>query len=533
MGIAVAHVRVEADLAHHLDHAPVALGLGQLLLVDGQAFLDDLGDGQPRAERAERILEDDLHLAPQRAHVVERASRHVLAGEADRPIAGDQPQDGETQRGLARAGFADDAERGAGPDRDGDVVDRLHVVDSLAQQAALDREIHLQMVGLDQHRQVIRLGRGPPTRRGRKQFPGIGMLGIGEQRLRRAALDDLAAGHDADPVGEFFDDAEVVGDHQDRHAHALLQVAQQRQDLGLDGDVERRGRLVGDQQVRLVGERHGDHHPLPLAAGQLVRIGLEPLGDVAEPDEVEQLDDAGAGLLAAHALVDRQHLADLALDRMQRVERGQRFLEHHGDAVAADRPQRLFVGANEFAPLEGDRARRMERRRIGQQLQHRQRADRLSRAGFAHQGQGLALADRERDAAHRLDDPVLGPEVHRQIGHLEQAHLRPPTVLRGSNASRTASPMKISRLSMRASTRKAEMPSHGAWRLFLPCYNSSPSEAEPGGRPKPRKSRAVSVVIEPLRMNGMKVRVATMALGSTCLTMIRPSPRPSARAART
>ena len=52
---------------------------------------------------------------------------------------------------------------------------------------------------------------------------------------------------------------------------------EQRQDLRLDGDVERGGRLVGDQQVRLVGERHGDHHALALAARQLVRIGVEPL----------------------------------------------------------------------------------------------------------------------------------------------------------------------------------------------------------------------------------------------------------------
>ncbi len=55
------------------------------------------------------------------------------------------------------------------------------------------------------------------------------------------------------------------------------QVPQQLEDLGLHGDVERRGRLVGDQQLRLVRHRHGDHDPLQLAAGQLVRVGAEPL----------------------------------------------------------------------------------------------------------------------------------------------------------------------------------------------------------------------------------------------------------------
>ena len=43
----------------------------------------------------------------------------------------------------------------------------------------------------------------------------------------------------------------------------------------------------------------------------------------------------------------------------------------------------------------------------------------------------------------------------------------------------------------------------------------------------------VSVVMEPLRMKGRNVMVATIALGRTCFTMIRASDRPSARAART
>ncbi len=69
-----------------------------------------------------------------------------------------------------------------------------------------------------------------------------------------------------------------------------LQLLQQLQDLRLDGDVERGGGLVGDQQVGLVGERHGDHHPLALAAGELVRKGVEPLLGLGEADEVQQLD---------------------------------------------------------------------------------------------------------------------------------------------------------------------------------------------------------------------------------------------------
>ena len=46
-----------------------------------------------------------------------------------------------------------------------------------------------------------------------------------------------------------------------------------REHLRLHHHVERGGRLVGDQQPRLAGQRHRDQHPLPLAAGELVRVG--------------------------------------------------------------------------------------------------------------------------------------------------------------------------------------------------------------------------------------------------------------------
>ena len=51
-----------------------------------------------------------------------------------------------------------------------------------------------------------------------------------------------------------------------------LQVAQQVDDLRLNRHVERRHRLVGDDQPRVDRERAGDADPLPLTTGELVRI---------------------------------------------------------------------------------------------------------------------------------------------------------------------------------------------------------------------------------------------------------------------
>ncbi len=57
---------------------------------------------------------------------------------------------------------------------------------------------------------------------------------------------------------------------------AGAEFAHQVDDLGLHGDVERGGRLVGDQQIRPAGERNGDHHALAHAAGELVRVVFTP-----------------------------------------------------------------------------------------------------------------------------------------------------------------------------------------------------------------------------------------------------------------
>ena len=54
--------------------------------------------------------------------------------------------------------------------------------------------------------------------------------------------------HHGHLVAHLGHDAEVVGDEDQGEAVALLQVLQQTQVLGLDGEVEAGGRLVGDEQ---------------------------------------------------------------------------------------------------------------------------------------------------------------------------------------------------------------------------------------------------------------------------------------------
>ena len=197
---------------------------------------------------------------------------------------------------LPEPELADDAERLAGAQLERQAVDRLHVIDGAAQQAALDGKPDLQVVGLDDDgRGQILLG-GLALGLGGEKLARVGMLGRREDVGGAAFLDHLALVHDVDAVGHLAHDAEVVRDPQHGHVHLFLQAPQQLEDLRLDGDVEGGGRLVGDQQVGLVGERHGDHDALALAAGQLMRKGGEALLGIADADLLQQVEDAGLGL---------------------------------------------------------------------------------------------------------------------------------------------------------------------------------------------------------------------------------------------
>src|SRR5690606_1500239 len=156
--------------------------------------------------------------------------------------------------------------------------------------------------------------------------------------------------------------------------------------------------------------------------------------------------------------------------------------------------------------------------RVGQELEDRECGHRLAGARLADERHRLARFDVEGDAVDRERLAPRLPEGDREVfdGKQRPAHWK---VFRGSKASRTASPVKIRSDSRIASVKKPVRPSHGACTLALPCASISPSDGEPGGGPKPRKSSAVSVMTEPDTMKGRKVSVATIAFGSRCRNM--------------
>ena len=478
MRVAAQMPAVEADHLHQLGHHLATIGI-VADTVDDQRFDQDVVDGHARVERAERILEDELQLGAEavelralEAHHVDLAAPVVedhaaaLAG-----VGGDAAHQHLAQRGLATARFAHQAQALAAHDVEADVVDG---VDG-ARRAAPHQLFH-QRIGLAdaeglgdvahlQHRRVGIEGRG---RRGNllllqemagraldladrlealaglhvearhrvQQSLQVGVLRIAEDVVQVACFDDLAAIHDDHVVGDVGDHPEIVGDHQQRHPEFLLQVLHEAQDLGLDGDVERGRRLVGDQQRRPADQGHGDHGALAQAAGQFEGISPErPLG-IGKAHHAQHVHrepvDLGAAELAPGLAAQRtaglpavqlDSLADLVAHRVEGRQRGHRFLEDDRDLAAADtshgRAGAVDAGDVDDALVD---ARVLEQDRAGgdgrgarQQAHDRLAADRLARARLAHQGHRAAGRNGERHLVDGAQHAFVDAELDRQI----------------------------------------------------------------------------------------------------------------------
>ena len=165
---------------------------------------------------------------------------------------------------------------------------------------------------------------------------------------RRTLLDHLAMLQHDHAVGDIGHDAEVMGDEHHRHVATALQVADQFQDLRLRRDVERGGRLVGDQHGRFERKRHGDHRPLTLAAGQLMRIGAHRRFRIRQADLAQQVESFLLALPRRQEIMRLEHLGDLVADPHQGVQRRHRLLKHHGDVAAAQRKPAALVQLEEI-----------------------------------------------------------------------------------------------------------------------------------------------------------------------------------------
>ena len=135
----------------------------------------------------------------------------------------------------------------------------------------------------------------------------------------------------------------------------------QFEDLRLDRHVERGRRLVGDDQLRVAGDRDRDHDPLAHPARQLVRVLLEPAHRIGDADQPQQLDGAPLRRRAVGAAMLLEGLGDLPADRQHRVQRGHRLLKDHADVAAAHLAHLLVGKLQQVAPAKQDLGRSVMR----------------------------------------------------------------------------------------------------------------------------------------------------------------------------
>lgn len=227
-----------------------------------------------------------------------------------------------------------------------------------------------------------------------------------------AGLDEFASGHDQDGGAEVFDDGEVVRDEEVGEGELVLEILEEVDDLGLDGDIEGADRLVADEEFGFDGQGTGDSDPLPLASGELVGIAVQVSG--VEADEVEEFGDSLAASRGLHVgEVDAEGLSDNVLDSHSGVERVEGVLKDHLDPFA-DGEEGGGVEGGQVETVEADGARGN-----GSQADDGFAGGGFSAAAFSDESDGGSFGNGEGDSIDGFDPAGLALEQSSGDGEVD------------------------------------------------------------------------------------------------------------------
>ena len=110
---------------------------------------------------------------------------------------------------------------------------------------------------------------------------------------------------------------------------AKLQFLDQFEDLRLRGHVQGCGGFIGDQEGGIEDECHGNHDPLALSTGQLVRVGRVHVRRVRQLHLLQRAQHLALTFLTRQAGVLAQDLVDLPAAGDDRVKGRHWLLEDH------------------------------------------------------------------------------------------------------------------------------------------------------------------------------------------------------------
>src|ERR1700675_3327718 len=160
----------------------------------------------------------------------------------------------------------------------------------------------------------------------RQQRFGVGVQRRGIKLAGWRGLDDAPEIHDGNALADMLDHRQIMGNKEISEPEFLLQVLQQIDDLGLDRNIQRRHRLIADDQFGLDRERACDADALALTAGEFVRMAADMIR--LQADGLEQIHDALFELLPGfRQFVNDQGFADDRADAHARIERRIRILK--------------------------------------------------------------------------------------------------------------------------------------------------------------------------------------------------------------
>jgi len=212
------------------------------------------------------------------------------------------------------------------------------------------------------------------------------VAGSSEDCFCRARLRDAAGVHDGDAVSDVGNHTHVMGDQNDCGLALDGEVPQKIDDLGLYGNIERRGGLVSNEDSGTGDQGGSNQNALAHAPGEFERSLVDAAVRIGDADILQHLFHGGSG--AGEWLT--QCLGDLGADAGERVESRLRLLEDHRHAPAAYGLHGAFGEIGDVIVAETNVAAGVADRRR-QQAHDGLGSDRFPAAAFADDSHNLAL----------------------------------------------------------------------------------------------------------------------------------------------
>ena len=272
----------------------------------------------------------------------------------------------------------------------------------------------------------------------------------------------------------------IMRDEQHGGSGIVHQRSQQADDLPLGDGIQRRSRLVRNDQMRGGDQRGRDADALLLTAGQFMRILAQHI--LVKPHLGKHDPDALRTFRRRQIVMQIQGKADLLCHGHHRIQRRSRILEHHAH-ITATQIGDIGVGGTDDPPATHfDGATHL---RSGWQQPHHG----LGNHGFAgtrraDQSDALAVGDIQIDMA---DDCFAADDDGEIADGYAHATSLNAGLTSGSMASRRASPNRFNAMTTSVTTRPGHTTANG-WMLMnrTDVARECPQLGTPAPTPTPR-----------------------------------------------